>query len=249
MSAAMRRGAIAAALALAVGGSGCGTTAPHAQAPPPPHSPTTATAPALPQSHPQAIQPVAGAQAAVAGEAGAVAGTAPVGDVNAHAPPLASVKRELQQLNMCGGAVSSAEAQPVVVAAGPGFVADPGTQQTQGQLPQLTAELNALAHSLGVTIYGISGYRSPAHSVAVGGFANDPHTRGEAEDIGVNSLLRSSAAQISEAQLARFGLYRPFDPSDNPNNSEVNHIQLIPAGGPLSVAQATSVFDPDPSCK
>jgi hypothetical protein len=185
----------------------------------------------------------------VAGDAGAATEAPPVGDVNAHAPPLASVKRELQRLNMCGGAVSSADARPIVVAAGPGFVADPGTQQTQGQLPQLTAQLNALARSLGVTIYGISGYRSPAHSVAVGGFANDPHTRGEAEDIGVNSLLRSSAAQISEAELARFGLYRPFDPSGDPNNSEVNHIQLIPAGGPLSLAQATSEFDPDPTCK
>ena len=54
---------------------------------------------------------------------------------------------------------------------------------------------------------------------------------------GVNSLLRSSAAQIPEAELARFNLYRPFDPSGDPNNSEVNHIQLIPSGGPLSLAQ------------
>jgi hypothetical protein len=100
-----------------------------------------------------------------------------------------------------------------------------------------------------VTIYGISGYRSPAHSVAVGGFANDPHTQGKAEDIGVNSLLRSSAAQISGTELARFGLYRPFDPSDDPGNSEVNHIQLIPSTGPLTLAQATAAYDPDPSCK
>jgi hypothetical protein len=100
-----------------------------------------------------------------------------------------------------------------------------------------------------VTIYGISGYRTPAHSVAVGGFADDPHTKGEAEDIGVNSLLRSSAAQISETELGRFGLYRPFDPSDDPNNTEVNHIQLVPSGGPLTLAQSQSTFDPDPSCQ
>ena len=163
-----------------------------------------------------------------------------VGDVNAHAPTLAQVKRELKQLNLCGGATSAAEATPLVKSSLPGFIADPGTSQTQGELPQLTAALNALGKALDVTIYGISGYRSPAHSVAVGGFANDPHTQGKAEDIGVNSLLRSSAAQISEAELARFGLYRPFDPSDDPNNSEVNHIQLIPSGGPLTLAQATS---------
>jgi hypothetical protein len=199
---------------------------------------------AVPQAHPQAIRPTAGVQAAAS-----ATGDAVVGDVNAHAPTLAEVKRELKQLNLCGGATSAAEATPLIKSTLPGFIADPGTSQTAGELPQLTAALDALGKALGVTIYGISGYRSPAHSVAVGGFANDPHTQGKAEDIGVNSLLRSSAAQISEAQLARFGLYRPFDPGDDPNNSEVNHIQLIPSGGPLTLAQATSTWDPDPSCK
>ena len=97
-----------------------------------------------------------------------------------------------------------------------------------------------------MTIYGISGYRTPAHCVAVGGYADDPHTKGEAEDIGVNSLLRSSAAQISEAELRRFGLYRPFDPSDDPGNTEVNHVQMIPAGGPPSLAVSRETWDPDP---
>jgi hypothetical protein len=152
-------------------------------------------------------------------------------------------------LNLCGGATSSAQAQPVVANAGVGFVADPGTTQNVGQLPELTARLNALAQALHVTIYGISGYRTPAHSVAVGGFADDPHTKGEAEDIGVNSLLRSSAARISEAELARYGLYRPFDPTDDPANTEVNHIQLIPSGGPVPVVVAQATFAPDPTCK
>ncbi len=200
---------------------------------------------ALPQAHPQAIEPSAGAQAAPA----AGGGDAIVGDVNAHAPSLAEVKKELKQLNLCGGALSGADAAPVVHASGPGFVADPGTVQSVGQLPVLTARLGQLARALGVVIYGISGYRSPAHSIAVGGFADDPHTKGLAEDIGVNSLLRSSAAQISEAQLAQYGLYRPFDPSDSPANTEVNHIQLIPTGGPLSLAQSTATFNLDPSCK
>jgi hypothetical protein len=199
---------------------------------------------ALPQAHPQAIEPAAGAHATAAAGGGEI-----VGDVNAHAPSLAEVKKELKQLNLCGGALSSADAAPVVQASGPGFVADPGTIQSVGELPLLTARLGQLARSLGVVIYGISGYRTPAHSVAVGGFANDPHTKGLAEDVGVNSLLRSSAAQISEPQLAQYGLYRPFDPSDDPANTEVNHIQLIPSGGPLSLAQSTATFDPDPSCK
>src|SRR5207248_1664514 len=189
----------------------------------------------------QAVQPTAG----MSGSAQSTG----VGDPRAHAPPLREVKRQLAILNYCGGAPTAAFAQPVVASRGPGFVADPGTSQTQGQLPVLTARLDALAKALGVTVYGISGYRTPQHSVAVGGFADDPHTRGEAEDIGVNSLLRSSAAQISEAQFARFGLYRPFDPSGDPNNSEVNHIQLIPHGGPLSPGQATTVFSTDPRCQ
>ena len=196
------------------------------------------------RTHPQAVQPAVGAHASTAPD-----GSQIVGDVSAHAPALAEVKRELKHLNLCGGVTNRADAAPVIAASGAGFIADPGTSQTQGQLPTLTAQLDALGKALGVTIYGISGYRTPAHSVAVGGFADDPHTKGEAEDVGVNSLLRSSAAQISEAELARFGIYRPFDPSDDPSNTEVNHFQLIPTGGPLTLAQANNTFDPDPSCR
>jgi hypothetical protein len=235
--------AAAVAVAVAACGSAGGDNADNASGAGGASASASASA-ALPHAHPQAIQPTAGVQAAAS-----ATGDAVVGDVTAHAPTLAQVKHELKQLNLCGGATSAADATPLIKSTLPGFIADPGTSQTQGELPQLTAALDALGKSLGVTIYGISGYRSPAHSVAVGGFANDPHTQGKAEDIGVNSLLRSSAAQISEAQLARFGLYRPFDPSDNPNNSEVNHVQLIPSGGPLTLAQATSTWDPDPSCK
>jgi hypothetical protein len=208
-------------------------------------APAHAPAPVV-KAHPRVLEPNVGDPPLGGGGAGSNAPV--VGDVNAHAPSLASVKRELRRLNLCGGATSAADAAPIVKSKHPGFVADPGTIQDVGQLPQLTVQLNSLAQALGVTIYGISGYRSPQHSVAVGGYANDPHTKGEAEDIGVNSLLRSSAAQISEAELARYGLYRPFDPSGDANNTEVNHIQLIPAGGPLTLAAATAAFDPDPTC-
>lgn len=108
----------------------------------------------------------------------------------------------------------------------------------------LSARVDALAKALDVTIYGISGYRTPAYSVAVGGFAEDPHAEGEGEDVGVGSLLRLSAAQISEAELARFGLSCPFHPTDNRGDSEVNHIQLIPSGSPV-LAQAT--YAPGPA--
>ena len=239
-AAGLRLPVAALAVAIALVAAGCGSSQ-HASTP---AAPEAAAIGALPQAHPQAVQPAAGAHAAATDGSAEI-----VGDVNAHAPSLAEVRKELKRLNLCGGAVSSADAAPIVQASGPGFVADPGTNQAQGQLPVLTARLDQLAKALGVVIYGISGYRTPAHSVAVGGFANDPHTRGEAEDIGVNSLLRSSAAQITEARLAQYGLYRPFDPSDNPGNTEVNHVQLIPSGGPLTLAQSNASFDPDPSCK
>jgi Peptidase M15 len=228
---------ITAALLLAMTVAGCGSQVGSTG------SSATAGAP-LPTAHPQAVEPAAGVQAAAAADSG----TSIVGDPTAHARSLTEVKREIKELNLCGGVTNVADAQPVTTASGPGFVADPGTSQTEGQLPILTARLNALALALHVTIYGISGYRTPAHSVAVGGYADDPHTKGEAEDIGVNSLLRSSAARISEAQLAQYGLYRPFDPSDNPGNTEVNHIQLIPTGGPLSAATAAADFTQDPIC-
>jgi Peptidase M15 len=241
---------IAAVASAALTGCGATSSTPSLTATPTSTSTTATSDPPkadtpLPKAHPQTVQPTAGVQAASAGGSGAEI----VGDVNAHAPSLARVKRELHQLDLCGGAITPDEAAPIVRSTGPGFTPDPGTSQTEGQLPVLTARLNELGQALGVTIYGISGYRTPAHSVAVGGYASDPHTKGEAEDIGVNSLLRSSAAQISEAELARFGLYRPFDPSDDPNNSEVNHIQLIPSGGPLSLTRSTATFDPDPTCQ
>ncbi len=232
--------AYAVVVALVLGACGSSTRPSTGSTPAPDPGPVSA----LPQAHPQAVEPAAGAHASAAS-----AGPQIVGDASAHAPALAEVKRELKRLNLCGGVTNSADAAPVIAASGAGFIADPGTSQSEGQLPTLTAQLNALAKDLSITIFGISGYRTPAHSVAVGGFADDPHTRGEAEDIGVNSLLRSSAAQISEAELARFGLYRPFDPSDDPNNTEVNHIQLIPKDGPLTLAEVNTTFNPDPSCR
>ncbi len=231
---------------IAVTLAGCGAAGQQgdrttAKTDPPPSTAST------PQPHPQAVEPTAGVAASSSAAGGG--GATVVGDVNAHAPPLAEVRRELQRLNLCGGVTNAANAAPIVASKAPGFIADPGTSQVQGQLPVLTARLDALGKSLGVTIYGISGYRTPAHSVAVGGFADDPHTKGLAEDIGVGSLLRSSAAQITEAELARFGLYRPFDPSDDPNNTEVNHIQLIPSSGVTTPAQSATRWDPDPTCR
>lgn len=52
--------------------------------------------------------------------------------------------------------------------------------------PRLLNAINRVAKSHGVVVTINSGYRTPQHSVAVGGFANDPHTRGVAVDAYVN---------------------------------------------------------------
>ena len=96
-----------------------------------------------------------------------------------------------------------------------GFFPAAGTNYGVGEEPTLAARLNALGLALHLHLIGISGYRSPEHSVEVGGFANDPHTRGEASDTpGVEG--------VPEATLERFGLTRPF-----PGAAEADHIQLL----------------------
>lgn len=100
-----------------------------------------------------------------------------------------------------------------------GFFPAAGTDYTHGQEPTIASRLGTLAKSLHLHLTGISGYRTPAHSVAVGGFADDPHTRGAASDTpGVES--------VPEATLRKFGLTRPF-----PGAQEADHIQLLGGGG------------------
>jgi peptidoglycan hydrolase CwlO-like protein len=96
-----------------------------------------------------------------------------------------------------------------------GFFPAAGTDYSVGEEPTLAAHLNALGLALHLHLIGISGYRSPSHSVEVGGFADDPHTRGEASDTpGVEG--------VPESTLAQFGLIRPF-----PGAAEADHIQLL----------------------
>ncbi len=86
---------------------------------------------------------------------------------------------------------------------GAGFFPAPGTNYSEGVEPVLAARLDALGRALGLQLTGISGYRSPQHSVEVGGFADDPHTQGLASDTpGVEG--------VPEATLERFCLTRPF---------------------------------------
>jgi peptidoglycan hydrolase CwlO-like protein len=95
-----------------------------------------------------------------------------------------------------------------------GFFQSPGTNYSVNQEPIIAARLDQLGKALQLHLEGISGYRSPQHSVEVGGFADDPHTRGEASDTpGVEG--------VPESTLNQFCLTRPF-----PGAAEADHIQL-----------------------
>jgi Transglycosylase SLT domain len=98
---------------------------------------------------------------------------------------------------------------------GVGFTQAPGTVYNKGVLPEIASRANALAKAEGLKLTGVSGYRSPQHSVAVGGFADDPHTKAEASDTpGIEG--------VSKAVLNKYGLERPF-----PGSKEADHIQLL----------------------
>jgi hypothetical protein len=105
---------------------------------------------------------------------------------------------------------------------------------SQGHEPEIAARLKLLSAKLGKPVYIISGYRTPQHSVEVGGFADDPHTKGEAADIGVGSPTLASAAAISEADYESVGLYRPFGTARGGSSAEDNHVQLLNGGTPVT---------------
>jgi peptidoglycan hydrolase CwlO-like protein len=97
---------------------------------------------------------------------------------------------------------------------GDGFFPAAGTNYSVNNEPELAARLDRMAKALHLHLIGISGYRTPQHSVEVGGFADDPHTRGEASDTpGVEG--------VPEAVLNQYGLTRPFGGA-----AEADHIQL-----------------------
>ncbi|HEY1509372.1 MAG TPA: hypothetical protein VGF93_10245 [Solirubrobacteraceae bacterium] len=121
-----------------------------------------------------------------------------------------------------GGASGGAVAAPGGCANSPfvahggsfGFFQAGGTNYSVGEEPIIAARLDQLGRALQLHLIGISGYRSPAHSLEVGGFADDPHTKGDASDTpGVEG--------VPEATLQKFCLTRPFGGA-----AEADHIQL-----------------------
>jgi uncharacterized coiled-coil protein SlyX len=96
-----------------------------------------------------------------------------------------------------------------------GFFQAPGTNYSVNEEPIIAARLDQLGKALQLHLIGISGYRTPEHSVEVGGFADDPHTRGLASDTpGVEG--------VPESTLEEFCLTRPFA-----GPREADHIQEL----------------------
>lgn len=96
-----------------------------------------------------------------------------------------------------------------------GFFAAAGTNYSVGDEPALAARLDVMGKALHLHLIGLSGYRSPQHSVEVGGFANDPHTRGQASDT-------PGLEGVPEGTLNHYGLTRPFAGA-----AEADHVQLV----------------------
>jgi peptidoglycan hydrolase CwlO-like protein len=121
-----------------------------------------------------------------------------------------ALERRLSKLVAAGGFIGHGGAY--------GFFPAGGTNYAVGSEPTLAARLDRMARALHLHLIGLSGFRTPQHSVEVGGFPNDPHTRGDASDTpGVEG--------VSEATLNRFGLTRPFGGA-----AEADHIQLAGSG-------------------
>ena len=144
--------------------------------------------------------------------------SAELGELRSHRSSLEKELSRLQISEFSSRQQSFATGFPVS-GGGPsgeyGFFPAAGTNYSVGEEPLIAGRLNTLGKALHLHLIGISGYRSPQHSIEVGGFADDPHTRGEASDTpGVEG--------VPESILEEFGLTRPF-----PGPAEADHIQLV----------------------
>ena len=139
--------------------------------------------------------------------------------------------------------------QPGVTATGP---VTPGhypnlkvvpTASITGLNPRLLSGLQQLGRIYGpISIQ--SGYRSPSYSAKVGGYANDPHSRGEAVDAYINGKPIGEVIPLDV--LARYGLQGGNQPGFYQGKSDPEHVQIPGSGVDKSMrspllGQATGV--------
>jgi hypothetical protein len=100
---------------------------------------------------------------------------------------------------------------PFVAHGGPyGFFPAAGTNYGVNEEPIIAARLDQLGRALQLHLIGVSGDRSPAHSVELRGFADDPHTHGLASDTpGVEGVAESTLAQFCLTRPPRAARGRP----------------------------------------
>src|SRR5438132_2786662 len=106
-----------------------------------------------------------------------------------------------------------------------------------GESPSFLSDLYSLARAFPNLVFDVcSGYRTPQQSVAVGGFANDPHTRGIAADITVGG--KPIGQVFTQAQLARYGLMSGNTPNFYKGKPDPSHLQLTTGLNSTPVLQA-----------
>ena len=107
--------------------------------------------------------------------------------------------------------------------------------------PKLLQAINRIAREKHFIVDIVSGWRSSAHSVAVGGFANDPHTRGIAVDAYVNG--RPIGQVVSSAEWASVGIESGNTPNFYKGKPDPEHLQLDDTSG-YAVQKATASRQP-----
>ena len=90
--------------------------------------------------------------------------------------------------------------------------------------PKLLGAINQVAKAHGVKVTINSGWRSPQHSVAVGGFANDPHTKGLAVDAYVNG--RPIGSVFGPGIWSALGVTSGAVPGFYHGSSDPEHLQI-----------------------
>lgn len=150
------------------------------------------------------------------------------------------VRRDLKAVVKSKGYADTSSTKPITIKGAHGGTLVREVQGSSGVAavinknkdPEIAARLLLLSAKTGQPVYVLSGARTPAQSEAVGGFPDDPHTKGEAFDIGVGAPTLQSAAAIPESVYESVGLYRPFGTAQGGSASEDNHVQLLNNGTP-----------------